>query len=146
MYFQKRKTGDFYEDTEAKEEIKKRLLYLAYKAGGDWKETYQRNASFLDACNICSCEQIDYFYDENISTTRLSFIEDDDKLWYVGSWGGKMFINVLSWIKRVFSLKQDNNYLESLFAADFNKYLLANEVDLDPEFLELLDRVSSLSY
>ena len=84
-YFQKRKTGDFYEDTEAKEEIKKRLLYLAYKAGGDWKETYQRNASFLDACDICSCEQIDYFYDENISTTRLSFIEDDDKLWYVGS-------------------------------------------------------------
>ncbi len=140
--FQKRKTGDFYEDTEAKEEIKKRLLYLAYKAGGDWKETYQRNASFLDACNICSCEQIDYFYDENISTTRLSFIEDDDKLWYVGSWGGKMFINVLSWIKRVFSLKQDNNYLESLFAADFNKYLLANEVDLDPEFLELLDETS----
>lgn len=140
--FQKRKTGECYEDTEAKEEIKKRLLYLAYKAGGDWKETYQKNASFLDACDICSCEQIDYFYDENISTTRLSFIEDDDKLWYVGSWGGKMFINVLSWIKRVFSLKQDNNYLESLFAADFNKYLLANEVDLDPEFLGLLDETS----
>ena len=53
-----------------------------------------------------------------------------------------MFINVLSWIKRVFSLKQDNNYLESLFAADFNKYLLANEVDLDPEFLGLLDETS----
>lgn len=137
--FKKKKAGTWNADNGAKEEIKKRLLYLAYKVGGDWKAKYEEWVLKLTACDICSCSEIEYYYDENISANLMSFTEEDDKLWYVDSWNGMMYVKVLAWVSRVFELKRESSFLEILFCGDFNSYLKRNEVDLPQEFLDYLD-------
>lgn len=137
--FKKKKAGTWNVDNGAKEEIKKRLLYLAYKAGGDWKAKYEEWFLKLTECDICSCSKIEYYYDENISANLMSFTEEDDKLWYVGSWNGMMYVKVLAWVNRVFELKRESFFLEILFCGDFNSYLKQNEVDLPQDFLDCLD-------
>jgi hypothetical protein len=94
----------------------------------------------LDACEICSCEKIDYFYNENISTDLLSFTEDNDKLWYVGKWDGKMFLDIVAWVVRVFDIKGlQDSFIDKLFATDFKDWLLNKEHDLPQEFINYLN-------
>ena len=137
--FRKKKAGTWNVDNGAKEEIKKRLLYLAYKAGGNWKAKYEEWVLKLTACDICSCSEIEYYYDENISASLMAFIEENDKLWYVGSWNGMMYLKILAWVNRVFELKRESSFLENLFYGDFNYYLKKHEVDLPQDFLDSLD-------
>lgn len=139
--FEKRKAGQWFEDTEAKQEIQKRLLYLAYKSGKEhWTELYDEYVVKLQTCEICSCKQIDYFYNEHIITDLMSFIEEDDKLWYVGQWNGMMFLDLLKWTIRVFEIKGlQESFLAKLFATDFKITLRTKEHDLPQEFLDYLD-------
>lgn len=138
---QKRKSGQWHYDETARKEISKRLLYLAYKSGkNDWEDTYASQLNKLKKCDISSCERIDYYYNDDITTDLTSFIDDNDKLWYVGEWNGSMFLNVLKWCIRVFEIKGlEESYLEKLFLDDFNNFLRKNNVDFSEDFLKYLD-------
>lgn len=137
----KRKSGQCHNDETARKEIGKRLLYLAYKSGkNDWEDTYASQLDKLQRCDISSCERIDYYYNEDITTDLTSFIDDNDKLWYVGAWNGPMFLDVLKWCIRVFEIKGlEESYLKKLFLDDFNKFLRKNNVDFSEDFLKYLD-------
>ena len=83
----------------------------------------QRKAK-LDACEICSCDLIEYKYDDNIKTDLPSYIEDDEHLWYQGSWLGPLFLDILTWVKRVFEIKGfDDALLKKMFLTPFSKFL-----------------------
>lgn len=139
--FKKRKNGEWHLDNTAKTEMRKRLLYLSYKRGTkDWQSEYEEKARQLDMCDICSCQSIDYYYNDNISTELMSYTEENDKLWYKGAWDGKMFLNVITWFKRVFGFSDfEDSYMEKLFDEDFKTFLNNSEVDFPQEFLALLD-------
>lgn len=141
---QKRKSGQCYNDETARKEIGKRLLYLAYKSGkNDWEDTYASQLDKLRRCDISSCERIDYYYNDDITTDLTSFIDDNDKLWYVGAWNGPMFLDVLKWCIRVFEIKGlEESYLKKLFLDDFNQFLRKNNIDFSEDFLKYLDEDS----
>ena len=116
--FTKRKDGKFFRDENAIREIRKRLLYLAYKTGKDnWKETFEEYDNRLKAADISQCERIAYSFNDNIETDLMVYAEDEKALWYVNSWTGPMFLEVLNWIENKIGLKGsfDNNFMRKLF-------------------------------
>ena len=138
--FTKVKSGKWDYDDVAKSEIQKRLLYISFKTGKDnWVELYKQRKQQLLGCEICTCSKIAYQYNENISADLLSYTEEDNKLWYVGTWNGPMFIDILDWVKRVFKISGvDDSLLKNLFFSPFNTFLRNHEHDLPKEFLDLL--------
>ena len=140
--FKKIKSGKYFDDEEAKTEIAKRLLYISYKSGRDeWKDIYMQRKAKLDACEICSCDLIEYKYDDNIKTDLPSYIEDDEHLWYQGSWLGPLFLDILTWVKRVFEIKGfDDALLKKMFLTPFSKFLQQQDYDYSPEFYVLLSQ------
>ena len=143
--FQKRKEGKYFKDKEAIIEIKKRLLYLAYKAGvKDWKGLYEEYGNKLMAADISSAERIVYYYNEEIETDLQVYAEDDKALWYVNGWNGPMFLAVLDWIIKKIGVKGDfdNNFLQKLFLNPFNTFIKKQEGGALPkEILACLDEV-----
>lgn len=143
--FQKRKEGRFYKDQEAIVEIKKRLLYLAYKAGvKNWEELYEDYSNKIMAADISSAERIVYFFNEKIETDLQVYAEDEKALWYVNGWNGPMFLAVLEWIIKKIGVKGDfdNNFLQKLFLNPFKTFIKKQEGGALPkEFLAYLDEV-----
>lgn len=141
--FKKRKDGKFYRDIDAIKEIRKRLLYLAYKTGKDnWKELFEDYSKRLTEADVSCCERITYFYNENIETDLYIYAEDEKALWYVGDWKGSMFLDVLGWIESKLSIKGnfDNNFMRKLFLTPFTDFVKRQEGGSLPQ--EILDFLS----
>ena len=143
--FQKRKEGKAFEDVEAINEIRKRLLYLAYKSGDDnWKELYNEYNEKLSAADVSSVERIVYFFNENIETDLQIYAEEESALWYVGGWKGPMFLAILEWIIKKIGIKGgfDNNFMQKLFLGRFRDFIINQEGgSLPQELLDCLDEV-----
>lgn len=143
--FDKKKSGHCYLDEKARHEIDKRLLYIAYKIDKkDWKNRYKEFHKQLFDVDMEQCEQILYYYNEDIKSDDIySYIDSPDALWYVGEWDGKRFDKVLEWILNTFQLKKYNltkSSLEKMFEMSVNKYLLKYEAGAMPEeFLSMLE-------
>lgn len=128
--FTKKKAGTCQKDTVAIREISKRLLYLAYKTGKDnWEETYAGYKEKLDKADISKCESIIYSYDEHIVTDLEIYSEEATALWYVDSWQGSMFIEILDWIIKKIEVKGtfDQNFLRKLFLRPFVDFIKQQE-------------------
>lgn len=128
--FTKKKAGLCQKDTVAVREISKRLLYLAYKAGKDnWEEMYAGYKEKLDKADISKCESIIYFYNEHIVTDLEIYSEEATALWYVDSWQGSMFIEILDWIIKKIEVKGtfDQNFLRKLFLRPFVDFIKQQE-------------------
>lgn len=128
--FTKQKAGVCQKDTVAIREISKRLLYLAYKTGKDnWKEIYAGYKEKLDNADISKCENIIYSYDEHIVTDLEIYSEVATALWYVDSWQGSMFIEILDWIIKKIEVKGtfDQNFLRKLFLRPFVDFIKQQE-------------------
>ena len=128
--FTKKKAGNFQKDQEAIHEISKRLLYLAYKSEKDnWEEIYSDYMEKLNRADISKCESIIYSYDENIVTDLEIYSEEPSALWYVGSWQGSMFIEILDWIIKKLEVKGtfDQNFLRKLFLRPFVDFIKQQE-------------------
>ena len=142
--FQKKKDGVCCLDIKARNEIDKRLLYIAYQIDNKhWKDTYKEMHRQLFDVDLCKCERILYYYNENISSDEMySYIDDSKKLWYVGEWDGKRFQKILEWIINSFHLKKYGftiASLEKMFEIPMNQYLKKNEGGVMPdEFLSML--------
>lgn len=143
--FQKRKEGKAFVDTEAITEIRKRLLYLAYKSDDkNWEELYEGYNEKLSAADVSSVERIVYFFNENIETDLQVYAEEADALWYVGGWRGPMFLAILEWIIKKIGIKGgfDNNFLQKLFLGSFRDFIKKQEGGALPqELLNCLDEV-----
>lgn len=141
--FSKKKAGACQKDTEAIREISKRLLYLAYKSGKDnWKDIYADYKDRLDKADVSTCERIIYSYDENIVTGLQIYSEEATDLWYVGSWKGPMFLEILNWIIKKIEVKGsfDQNFLHSLFLYPFVDFIKQQEGgSLPTALLDMLD-------
>lgn len=143
--FQKKKDGNCLLDRKAQSEIDKRLLYIAYQIDNkNWSDQYHKMRRHLMSVDLCKCERILYYYDDNISSDEMySYIDDPQKLWYVGEWDGKRFQKVLEWILNSFQLKKYGysvSSLEKMFEMPINEYLRKNEGGAMPDdFLALLD-------
>lgn len=146
--FQKRKEGKFFKDNDAIIEIKKRLLYLAYKAKvKDWKILYEEYSKKLMAADVSSVERIVYYYNEKIETDLQVYAEDDKALWYVNGWNGPMFLAVLDWVIKKIGVKGDfdSNFLQKLFLNPFNSFIKKQEGGALPkEILACLDEVDKI--
>lgn len=128
--FTKKKAGACQKDTVAIREILKRLLYLAYKTGKDnWEEIYAGYKEKLDNADISKCESIIYSYDEHIVTDLEIYSEEATALWYVDSWQGSMFIEILDWIIKKIEVKGtfDQNFLRKLFLRPFVDFIKLQE-------------------
>lgn len=128
--FTKQKAGICQKDTVAIREISKRLLYLAYKTGKDnWEEIYAGYKEKLDNADISKCESIIYSYDEHIVTDLEIYSEEATALWYVDSWRGSMFIEILDWIIKKIEVKGtfDQNFLRKLFLRPFVDFIKQQE-------------------
>ena len=128
--FTKQKAGVCQKDTAAIREISKRLLYLAYKTGKDnWEDIYAGYKEKLDNADISKCESIIYSYDEHIVTDLEIYSEEPTALWYVDSWQGSMFIEVLDWIIKKIEVKGtfDQNFLRKLFLRPFVDFIKQQE-------------------
>lgn len=128
--FKKQKSGNYKKDVEAIHEISKRLLYLAYKTGKDnWEELYADYIAKLNNADISTCESIIYSYDEHIVTDLEIYSEEVSALWYVGSWQGSMFIEILDWIIKKIEVKGtfDQNFLRKLFLRPFVDFIKQQE-------------------
>ena len=128
--FTKQKAGVCQKDTAAIREISKRLLYLAYKTGKDnWEDIYAGYKEKLDNADISKCESIIYSYDEHIVTDLEIYSEEPTALWYVDSWRGSMFIEVLDWIIKKIEVKGtfDQNFLRKLFLRPFVDFIKQQE-------------------
>ena len=128
--FTKKKAGACQKDTVAIREISKRLLYLAYKTGKDhWEEIYAGYKEKLDNADISKCESIIYSYDEHIVTDLEIYSEEATALWYVDSWQGSMFIEILDWIIKKIEVKGtfDQNFLRKLFLRPFVDFIKQQE-------------------
>lgn len=128
--FVKQKTGVYQKDTIAIKEISKRLLYLAYKTGKDnWEEIYAGYKEKLDKADISKCESIIYSYNEHIVTDLEIYSEESTSLWYVDSWQGSMFIEILNWIIKKIEVKGtfDQNFLRKLFLRPFVDFIKQQE-------------------
>lgn len=128
--FTKKKAGTCQKDTVAIREISKRLLYLAYKTGKDnWEEIYAGYKEKLDNADISKCESIIYSYDEHIVTDLEIYSEEATALWYVDSWQGSMFIEILDWIIKKIEVKGtfDQNFLRKLFLRPFVDFIKQQE-------------------
>ena len=135
--FKKNKNGD--RDEKAISEIGKRLLYVAYKTDSEnWESLHDSYMKILDEADISSCTSIEYTYDERISTKMKAYSEEDDCLWYVGTWNGPLFGRVLDWLKRVLKLSSDKALLENVFLDDYNDILNSYEDSLPEELLKRL--------
>ena len=143
--FQKRKEGKAFEDIDAINEIRKRLLYLSYKSGEDnWKELYNQYNEKLSAADISSVERIVYFFNENIETDLQIYAEEESALWYVGGWKGPMFLAILEWIIKKIGIKGgfDNNFMQKLFLGKFRDFIMNQEGgSLPQDLLDCLDEV-----
>ena len=143
--FKKQKGGKCDPDAEARAEIDKRLLYIAYQIDRkNWKNLYADFHKQLNGVDLSRCEKILYFYNENISADDIyAYIEDPAKLWYVGAWDGKRFARILDWILNTFQLRKygyTSTSLEKMFELQMSVYLQRNEGGAMPkDFLELLD-------
>ena len=138
-----KKDGKFFRDENAIREIRKRLLYLAYKTGKDnWKETFEEYDNRLKAADISQCERIAYSFNDNIETDLMVYAEDEKALWYVNSWTGPMFLEVLNWIENKIGLKGsfDNNFMRKLFLTPFKDFVRRQEGGSLPQ--EILDFLS----
>ena len=141
--FTKQKAGEFHKDVDAVREISKRLLYLAYKTGKDnWEELYDAYLEKLNRADICKCESIIYSYNDNIVTDLEIYSEEASALWYVDSWKGSMFIEILDWIIEKLEVKGnfDQNFLRKLFLRPFVDFIKQQEGGSLPT--ELLARLS----
>lgn len=141
--FTKRKDGKFFRDENAIREIRKRLLYLAYKTGKDnWRETFDEYNERLTTADISQCERIAYSFNEDIETDLMVYAEDEKALWYVNSWTGPMFLEVLNWIENKIGLKGsfDNNFMRKLFLTPFKDFVRRQEGGSLPQ--EILDFLS----
>lgn len=142
--FIKKKSGNCIIDDKARNEIDKRLLYIAYKIDKkNWKSRYNKFHSQLFKVDLEKCESILYYYNENINSDDIySYIENPTTLWYVGEWDGKRFDKILEWILNTFQLKKygfTKSSLEKMFEMSVNKYLLKYEAGAMPaEFLAML--------
>ena len=128
--FTKQKAGACQKDTIAIREISKRLLYLAYKTGKEnWEEIYAGYKEKLDNADISKCESIIYSYDEHIVTDLEIYSEEATALWYVDSWQGSMFIEILDWIIKKIEVKGtfDQNFLRKLFLRPFVDFIKQQE-------------------
>ena len=128
--FTKQKAGLCQKDNVAIREISKRLLYLAYKTGKDnWEEIYAGYKEKLDNADISKCESIIYSYDEHIVTDLEIYSEEATALWYVDSWQGSMFIEILDWIIKKIEVKGtfDQNFLRKLFLRPFVEFIKQQE-------------------
>lgn len=143
--FHKKKDGIYGIDAKARNEIDKRLLYIAYQIENKkWKQLYEEMHKQLFEVDLSKCERILYFYNENISSDEMySYIDDPKKLWYVGQWDGKRFQKILEWVLNTFQLKKHGFSilsLEKMFEMPVNQYLKRNEGGvMPPEFLSMLD-------
>lgn len=143
--FQKQKAGKCSPDPVAKHEIDKRLLYIAYQIDKEkWQEIYADFHKHLNAVDLAQCEKIRYFFNDNITSDKIySYIDDPNKLWYVGAWDGKRFGRIIEWLLNTFQLKKHNfsySSLEDLFEGSLNDYLQSHEGGAMPkEFLALLE-------
>ena len=141
--FTKSKAGKFKTDDAAIHEITMRLMYLAYKTGKeDWRELYEEYKNKIDKADICTCEKIVYSYNESISTDLEIYAEDATALWYVDSWKGPMFLEVLEWIVKKLEVKGsfDQNFLRKLFLRPFKSFVKQEEGgSLPQEFLDCMD-------
>jgi hypothetical protein len=148
--FKKKKTGNCYTDNEAIDTFKKCLLYLAYKSEkDDWQDLYEEYKTKLLHADIATCEQIDYFYDENIRKSIRLYAEESDALWYVGSWKGPMFLGVLGWIREKLEVKGtfDESMLSDLFLEPFDKFIKDVEGGVMPkEFLDYLNENEKIGF
>lgn len=128
--FTKQKAGKYQKDKDAIREISKRLLYLAYKTGKDnWEEIYAGYKEKLDNADISKCESIIYSYNKNIITDLEIYSEESTALWYVDSWQGSMFIEILDWIIKKIEVKGtfDQNFLRKLFLRPFVDFIKQQE-------------------
>lgn len=141
--FRKQKAGKCQTDIEAIREISKRLVYLAYKTGKEnWEEIYAGYKDKLDRADISKCESIIYSYNENIVTDLEIYSEEASNLWYVDSWQGSMFIEILDWIIKKLEVKGtfDQNFLRKLFLRPFVDFIKQQEGgSLPNELLIYLD-------
>lgn len=141
--FSKQKAGDYHKDVEAIREISKRLVYLAYKTGKEnWEEIYAGYKAKLDRADISQCESIIYSYNENIATDLEIYSEEASNLWYIGSWQGSMFIEILNWIIKKLEVKGtfDQNFLRKLFLRPFVDFIKQQEGgSLPNELLTYMD-------
>ena len=136
--FEKQKIG-WTRDESAIKEMKKRLLYLSYKTNSfDWKGKYEDYCRILDSSDISRCGDIGYRYNDEIKTNLVDFIDESDKLWYVGDWNGFSFQSILSWLVRELKLKQDTGYLKNVFVRNFQQTLRSYDSDFSSDFLALL--------
>lgn len=148
--FEKKKSGSCYLDEKARNEIDKRLLYIAYKIEKkDWKNRYMEFHKHLFNVDLEKCEQILYYYNENINSDDIySYIDSPDTLWYVGEWDGKRFEKILEWILNTFKLKghgYTKTSLEKMFEVSMNKYLLKYEAGaMSEEFLSMLEETDKV--
>lgn len=140
--FRKAKEGG-RTDSEAVEEISKRLLYLAYKADKDnWKELYEEYKRKLLNADVSSCERILYYYNDYIRNYIHIYAEEEKKLWYVGSYNGPMFRDVLEWLKNKIGVigDFDKSFLDNLFLGSFEQTIASQEGgSLPAEVLSYLD-------
>lgn len=140
--FQKAPEGENQKDYPAIGEIRKRLLYLAYISDDDnWQDTYKGYCSILDKADIRTCENISYFYNENIKTDLTAYTDSPDHLWYCGPWNGPMFGDVLDWLVNNLGFGHlDSGYIKNIFFKSFNTILKQYEGgDLPQEFFDLVD-------
>lgn len=139
------KEGKCYEEESVKQEISKRLLYLAYiNTPNKWKDVFEEQRKHLMSCDITKCESIKYVCKLNteISTELLCYTEEKNKLWYVGDWDGKRFSRVISWIKYAFELKTDIGTLEKMFDGDFKVYLNRQDRSYSSDFVKYFDLIA----
>lgn len=141
--FQKEKVGNYYTDQDFIAQVRKKLVYLAWKSSKkeDWKERLNRYYDVLDNADIASCEEISYFFDDKIKTDLEAYTESAHDLWYVGRWDGPMFLGILNWIKTkvIGSNEFDQNFLQKLFLRDFTRFIEKQEGGKLPnDVLELL--------
>ena len=141
--FQKEKVGECYVEEDFVSNLRKKLIYLAWKSSksGDWKERLETYISVIEEADICSCESISYFYNDVIKTDLQTYTETPEALWYVGSWNGPMFLAIVTWIKThiIGRSEFDTNFLQKLFLIDFTKFVENQEGGkLPAEVLEML--------
>lgn len=140
--FQKAPEGDNQKDYPAIAEIRKRILYLAYISDDkNWQDTYKGYCEKLDNADIRTCENISYFYDENIKTDLTAYTDSSEHLWYCGAWNGPMFGDVLGWLVRNLGFGHlDSGYIKNIFFKNFNTILKQYEGgDLPQEFMDYVD-------
>lgn len=112
-----------------KRNLKTTVISCIQTGKDNWEDIYAGYKEKLDNADISKCESIIYSYDEHIVTDLEIYSEEPTALWYVDSWQGSMFIEVLDWIIKKIEVKGtfDQNFLRKLFLRPFVDFIKQQE-------------------